>query len=153
MHANMMDLWSLELDERVVAPNCDGFYSNTGHACKLNNTCANELCLISWFMDFIHAIHPNYTAYFEACNPQYCDVVSPKSLVTKVVSFVATLGGLWGPFSVGAVLLWLLLRRLPCLAAPHKQQQLQLVDLQVVAATNYGTRGPAPSQLFTSFSA
>jgi hypothetical protein len=132
MQAIMMTLWSLELGDNVVASSWNGFYSNTGHPCKNNTTCANEACLLSWFTGYINDIKPNYTAYFVACNPQFCDVVFHKSLVTKVVSFLSTLGGLWGPLYMGALLLWLLLARLPCLAAPEKQlQQQQRVKVQV----------------------
>jgi hypothetical protein len=84
--------------------------------CAANNTCATEDCLLRWFSDHISGIAPNYTAFFDACKPDFCDVVVKKSLVTKVVSFLSTLGGLWGPLYMGALVLWMLLARLPCLA-------------------------------------
>jgi hypothetical protein len=137
MQANAMTLWSLEVGERVVASSWNGFYSNTRHPCESNNTCANEACLLSWFTGYINAVKPNYTAYFKSCNPQFCDVVFQKSLVTKVVSFLSTLGGLWGPLYMGALLLWLLLAKLPWLAEPaalgarRKQHELEEVKVTV----------------------
>jgi hypothetical protein len=85
--------------------------------CVINSTCATEACLLRWFSDHISSIAPDYEAFFDACKPDFCDVVIKKSLVTKVVSFLSTLGGLWGPLYMGALVLWLLLARLPCLAA------------------------------------
>lgn len=105
----------------MVNPSWNGFYSSrgdTGDKCAVNNTCASEDCLLRWFSDHISSIAPNYTAFFESCKPDFCDVVSRKSLVTKVVGFLSTLGGLWGPLYMGAVLLWLALAKMPWLAAP-----------------------------------
>jgi hypothetical protein len=85
--------------------------------CAANNTCATEDCLLRWFSGHISSIAPDYDAFFDACKPDFCDVVIKKSLVTKVVSFLSTLGGLWGPLYMGALMLWLLLARLPCLTA------------------------------------
>jgi hypothetical protein len=87
--------------------------------------------MIGWFKDYIKAINPNYSAYVHACSPPCCDVVFQKSLVTKVVSFLSTLGGLWGPLYMGALLLWLLLAKLPCLAVAGGQKQQQQPDEQV----------------------
>jgi hypothetical protein len=85
--------------------------------CAANNSCATEDCLLQWFSDHISSIATDYPAFFDACKPDFCDVVIKKSLVTKVVDFLSTLGGLWGPLYMGALLLWLLLAKLPCLAA------------------------------------
>jgi hypothetical protein len=122
-------MWTLELGGKrlplVKASSWDGFYNNTGHPCEENNTCANEACLVYWFTGYINAVKPNYTAYFQACNPQFCEVVFQKSLVSKVVSFLSTLGGLWHPLYMGTLALWLLLAKLPWLAAGSGQQQQQ----------------------------
>uniref|UniRef100_A0A383VM28 Uncharacterized protein n=1 Tax=Tetradesmus obliquus TaxID=3088 RepID=A0A383VM28_TETOB len=121
VQSSIMTLWSLEVALDMVNPSWNGFYSSrgdTGDKCAVNNTCASEDCLLRWFSDHISSIAPNYTAFFESCKPDFCDVVSRKSLVTKVVGFLSTLGGLWGPLYMGAVLLWLALAKMPWLAAP-----------------------------------
>jgi hypothetical protein len=122
VQSTMMTLWSLEVALDMVNPSWNGFYSGTGDECAANNTCASEDCLLRWFSEHISSIQPNYTAFFEACKPDFCDMVSKKSLVTKVVSFLSTLGGLWGPLYMGALLLWLLLAKLPWLAAAGGQK-------------------------------
>jgi hypothetical protein len=122
VQSSMMTLWSLEVALDMVNPSWNGFHSGTGDDCAAANTCASEDCLLRWFSDHISSIQPNYTAFFDSCKPDFCDVVSRKSLVTKVVSFLSTLGGLWGPLYMGALVLWLLLAKLPCLAVAGGQK-------------------------------
>ena len=117
-----MTLWSLNFDHTAGSDEFNdawnAFYSY--HECsdgnKGNGTCATEKCLLTWFEKNAPGLSPNYEEYFNGCKPEFCDVVYMKSVVTRVVELLSTMGGLWNPLFLGAVLIWKALAMLPCLA-------------------------------------
>lgn len=103
----------------------NAFYPGTDDTCNSNASCANEACLLDWFARYVSNITLDYKAYFSLCSPEVCDVVRTKSAVTYVVSFLSTLGGLWGPLFAVALVTWHFVSMLPAFSSEAAAQQPQ----------------------------
>ena len=48
----------------------------------------------------------NWTAYKQACVPQYCDIVQAKTVVFRLTEFLGLIGGLWTTVIAVAMAIW-----------------------------------------------